>query len=217
MPDGPWKYDPNGFGTTDFLRLCRLVGGPPYIAANLRSLPARDFYQWVEYCNSPAGFDHACRHARRRRRSRAFNVGTGASATSRGVAAATSLRRNTLPSTALHGLGSPIRRRTGVHRLGPNGGDLGWTRRFFTKLIEKGERQSEPVVGMGAPSLFVERQPRRHDRLVRGKGDAVQFSTDEWYELLNEADRLDGLTTATSWCGWSTTSVANHTLTSAST
>jgi alpha-N-arabinofuranosidase len=26
-----------------------------------------------------------------------------------------------------------------------------------------------------------------------GKGDAVQFTVDEWYELLNEADRMDGL------------------------
>ena len=54
-PDGPSKYDTNHFGTVDFARFCRLVGSEPYFAANLRSLPARDFYQWVEYCNSPAG------------------------------------------------------------------------------------------------------------------------------------------------------------------
>src|SRR5260221_7794171 len=54
-PDGPAKYDPNTFGTNEFMRFCRLAGGTPYLAANLRSLPARDFYQWVEYCNSPAG------------------------------------------------------------------------------------------------------------------------------------------------------------------
>jgi alpha-N-arabinofuranosidase len=32
-----------------------LIGSQPYIAANVRSLPAESFYQWVEYCNSPAG------------------------------------------------------------------------------------------------------------------------------------------------------------------
>src|SRR5260221_13651543 len=53
-PDGPAKYDPNTFGTNEFMRFCRLAGGTPYLAANLRSLPARDFYQWGEYCNSPA-------------------------------------------------------------------------------------------------------------------------------------------------------------------
>src|SRR5919108_6448701 len=54
-PDGPWKYDSNQFGTDDFLRFCRLTGAEAYLAANLRSLTARDFYEWVEYCNSPPG------------------------------------------------------------------------------------------------------------------------------------------------------------------
>ena len=30
------------------------IGAEPYLAANLRSLPAKDFYEWVEYCNAPA-------------------------------------------------------------------------------------------------------------------------------------------------------------------
>jgi hypothetical protein len=54
-PDGPWKYDTNHFGTDEFLRFCQLAGAPPYLAVNLRSLTARDFYEWVDYCNSPAG------------------------------------------------------------------------------------------------------------------------------------------------------------------
>src|SRR6266550_3359511 len=54
-PDGPWKYDPNQFGTNEFARFCKLSGAQPYFAANLRSLPAKDTYEWVEYCNSPAG------------------------------------------------------------------------------------------------------------------------------------------------------------------
>ncbi|HKM81736.1 MAG TPA: hypothetical protein VJY15_12330, partial [Candidatus Acidoferrum sp.] len=49
------KYEPNRFGTNEFIRFCRLVGAQPYLAANLRSLPAEEFYHWVEYCNSPAG------------------------------------------------------------------------------------------------------------------------------------------------------------------
>ena len=49
------KYDPNQFGTDDFVRFCRLTGAEPYLAANLRSLPAEEFDHWVEYCNSPEG------------------------------------------------------------------------------------------------------------------------------------------------------------------
>jgi len=54
-PDGPQKYDPNEFGTNEFARFCRLAGAEPYFAANLRSLTPFDFYEWIEYCNSPAG------------------------------------------------------------------------------------------------------------------------------------------------------------------
>jgi alpha-N-arabinofuranosidase len=53
--NSPVKFEPNQFGTDDFARLCKLTGAEPYIAANLRSLPAYTFDQWVEYCNSPAG------------------------------------------------------------------------------------------------------------------------------------------------------------------
>ena len=54
VPGGPAKYDPNAFGTSEFMHFCRLVGAQPYLAANVRSLPAREFDQWIEYCNAPA-------------------------------------------------------------------------------------------------------------------------------------------------------------------
>jgi alpha-N-arabinofuranosidase len=49
------SYDPNQFGTDEFVRFCQLSGAEPYLAANVRSLNAYTFDQWVEYCNSPAG------------------------------------------------------------------------------------------------------------------------------------------------------------------
>src|SRR5579863_2761776 len=49
------RYDPNQFGTNEFVHFCNLIGSQPYLAANVRSLPAEEFYRWVEYCNSPAG------------------------------------------------------------------------------------------------------------------------------------------------------------------
>ena len=55
VPDGPQKWEPNAFGTSEFVRFCQLVGAQPYIAANVRSLPAISFAHWVEYCNAPAG------------------------------------------------------------------------------------------------------------------------------------------------------------------
>src|SRR4029078_7019243 len=49
------KFDPNQFGTDEFVRFCRLIKAEPYLAANVRGLSARDFDLWIEYCNSPAG------------------------------------------------------------------------------------------------------------------------------------------------------------------
>src|SRR5271156_5954174 len=49
------RYDPNEFGTNEFVHFCKLIGAEPYLAANLRSLSAEEFYRWIEYCNSPAG------------------------------------------------------------------------------------------------------------------------------------------------------------------
>jgi len=49
------RFEPNVFGTNEFAHFCKLVGAEPYLAANLRSLPAIEFQHWVEYCNSPEG------------------------------------------------------------------------------------------------------------------------------------------------------------------
>ena len=89
------RYDPNQFGTDEFVHFCRLTGGQPYLAANVRSLPAEEFYRWVEYCNSPAGFDYVGGDARcgRIHRSRSTSV-IGAWETNRGAVAETFCRRS---------------------------------------------------------------------------------------------------------------------------
>jgi alpha-N-arabinofuranosidase len=55
MPPGTNATEPNHFGTHEFMRLCRLVGGEPYLAANVGSGTPKEFYDWVNYCNAPAG------------------------------------------------------------------------------------------------------------------------------------------------------------------
>ena len=49
------RYETNQFGTNEFVHFCKLIGAQPYLAANVRSLSAEEFYRWVEYCNSPTG------------------------------------------------------------------------------------------------------------------------------------------------------------------
>jgi alpha-L-arabinofuranosidase len=195
-PDGPWKQDPNHFGTSEFMRFCRLAGGAPYLAANLRSLPPRDFYQWVEYCNAPAG-TNSLANARAAAGDRdPYNVrywgvgneswGCGGEFTPEEYA--TEFRRYVawVPRLGvdLAFIGS-----------GPNGGDLGWSRRFFTKLLEKGEGQLGRLWGWALHHYSWNTSRGATTDWFQGKGDAVKFSIDEWYELLNEGDRVEALIT----------------------
>jgi alpha-N-arabinofuranosidase len=48
------QEDSNEYGLHEFMATCRAIGCEPYLAADLRTLPARDFYQWIEYCNAPS-------------------------------------------------------------------------------------------------------------------------------------------------------------------
>ena len=69
----------------------------------------------------------------------------------------------------------------------------GTLRRFLTKLTEKGEGALGSLWGWALHHYSWNTSRGATTDWTAGKGDAVQFSTDEWYELLNEADRMDGL------------------------
>jgi len=55
MPEGVRATETNQFGIHEFMRLCRLVGAEPYVAANVGSGSPKEFHDWVSYCNAPAG------------------------------------------------------------------------------------------------------------------------------------------------------------------
>ncbi len=55
MPAGLQATETNQFGIHEFMRLCRLLGARPYVAANVGSGTPREFHDWVSYCNAPAG------------------------------------------------------------------------------------------------------------------------------------------------------------------
>lgn len=43
--------DDNSLGTHEFLRLCELIGAEPYLAGNMGSGSVQEMCDWVEYCN----------------------------------------------------------------------------------------------------------------------------------------------------------------------
>ena len=193
-PDGPWKYETNQFGTDDFLRFCKLTGAQPYLAANLRSLTARDFYEWVEYCNSPAGTTtladlRSVNGDRDPAKVRFWGIGNeswgcGGNFTPEEYAA--EYRRFT---AWVPGYGVEL----AFVGAGPNGGDLDWTRRFFTKLNER--RALGSMWGWAMHHYSWNVSGGRTNDWQKGKGDAVNYNEEEWYELLREADRMDSMIT----------------------
>jgi alpha-N-arabinofuranosidase len=183
-PDGPQKYDPNSFGTNEFARFCRLIGAQPYLAANLRSATARDFYEWVEYCNAPAGLTTLSDQRAAAGDAEPFGVrywgvgneswGCGGNFTPEEYAA--EFRRFT---AWVPDYGVPPR----FIGSGPSGGDLDWTRRFLARLVERDKGLLGSMYGWAMHYYCG----------TAGKGQAVDFTEDDWYELLEKAVRMEDL------------------------
>jgi alpha-N-arabinofuranosidase len=183
-PDGPWKYDSNHFGTNEFMRFCRLTESEPYFAVNLRSLPAKDFYEWVEYCNAPAGATtlsdlRASQGDREPYRVKFWGVGNeswGCGGNFTGAEYAVEYRRFIawVPRYGVELAFIPA---------GPSGGDVNWTRDFFSRLTERSRNILRSVYGWALHYYCG----------TTGKGNSLDFSDNEWYELLGRADRMDSL------------------------
>jgi alpha-L-arabinofuranosidase len=184
--DGPQRFDPNRFGTNEFIRFCRLAGAAPYIAANVRSLPARDLYQWIEYCNAPAGSTtladlRAANGDREPFGVRYWGVGNepwGCGGNFTPEEYATEFRRY---SAWVPKFGVPVK----FIAAGPNGGDREWTTRFFRALTARGQNALNDVYGWAL----------HYYAGSTGDRNAVQFTTDDWYDMLVRADRMESLVT----------------------
>jgi alpha-L-arabinofuranosidase len=194
------QQDSNQFGLHEFMRTCRAIGCKPYLAADLRSLPARDFYQEIEYCNAPAGdvtsnsAGKAVPNALAAQRaangdSAPFNVdlwgvgneswGCGGNLNPEEYAA--EFRRYTAwtPSYSR----TPLR----FVAVGPNGDDVDWTTRLFKALYSNPERRhlwglSVHYYTSGSPSKFA-------------AGDALNFNNDDYYDLLTRGSIMERVVT----------------------
>jgi alpha-N-arabinofuranosidase len=181
----PAKYDPNHFGTNEFIRFCRLVEAQPYLAVNVRSLPARAFFEWVEYCNSPAGSTTLAEQRAAGGDPEPFGVrywgvgneswGCGGNFTPEEYAA--EYRQFATWGVPDYGVNLAF------IGSGPSGRDLEWTRRFFLALDER--RDLRRMWGWAL-----------HHYTSAPNGEAVAFDDMAWYDLLASANRMESLITA---------------------
>jgi len=188
------RYDPNEFGTNEFAHFCKLIGSEPYLAANLRSLPAEEFYRWIEYCNSPAGSTSLAEIRAAGGFKDPFNVrfwgvgneswGCGGNFTAQEYAV--EFRRF---ATWVPRFGQEI----SFIGSGPNVDDWAWTRGFFEEIVRKGRGRLREVYGWALHHYAWNLSRGRTRDWVQGKGDALNFDSVDWYELLKEGDRMEGL------------------------
>lgn len=190
------RVEPNEFGTNEFMRFCQLVGAKPYFAANLRSLPAQDFYEWVEYANSPAGTTTLAEQRERGSMGSREPFGIefwGIGNESWGCGGnlmpdeyAQEFRRFTAAVTSYD---VPLK----FIGAGASSDDLNWTRVFFSRMREKGEDIFRKVYGWGIHHYSWNVSGGRSTDWNEAKGDALKFNTEQYFELLNEAAKIEKL------------------------
>lgn len=191
-PAGPWLFETNQFGTNEFARFCQLIGAQPYLAVNLRALPGKSFNDWVEYCNSPAGSTtlgdlRTAAGARHPFNVRFWGIGNeswgcGGNFTPEEYAAEYRRFTSWAPGNGVE---------LSFIGAGPSDGDLDWTRRFFAKLAER--RAFGSMWGWAVHHYSWNVSGGRTSDWKNGKGDAVNYPDEEWYELLREADQMDSI------------------------
>jgi len=190
------SFDPNQVGTNEFVHFCKLIGAEPYLAANVRTLPASAFEQWVEYCNSPAGSTTLADARAAAGYPDAFGVkywgvgneswGCGGEFTPQEYAEQFRRYATWLPAygDTLHLIAS-----------GPNSDDWDWTRGFLAEILLKGPGQLDSIYGLALHHYAWDMSRGKTTDWVAAKGDALKFDSVDWYELLRQGDRMEGLVT----------------------
>ncbi|MBZ5654354.1 MAG: alpha-L-arabinofuranosidase [Acidobacteriia bacterium] len=188
------KYEPNQFGTNEFVHFCKLIGSQPYLAANVRSLSAEDFYRWVEYCNSPAGTTTLAEMRAAAGYSEPYHVrfwgvgneswGCGGNFTAQEYAV--EFRRFT---TWVPRFGENL----AFIASGPNDDSWDWTRGFLEEIVRKGPGQLRSVYGLALHYYAWNLSRGRTRDWIEGKGDALKFDVVDWYELMREGQVMESL------------------------
>jgi alpha-N-arabinofuranosidase len=190
------RYDPNAVGTNEFVHFSKLIGAEPYLAANVRSLPASAFQQWVEYCNSPAASTTLADARAAAGYPDPFRVkywgvgneswGCGGEFTPQEYAV--EFRRY---STWLPTYGDSLN----LIASGPNTDEWSWTREFLEEVLRKGPGELRRIYGIALHHYAWNLSRGKTKEWVAGKGDALKFDAVDWYELLREGERMEGLVT----------------------
>jgi alpha-N-arabinofuranosidase len=179
------NVETNGFGTHEFIQLCRHLGAESYLAGNVGSGSPREMRDWLEYCN----FNGDSTLARRRAANgspqpfgvRLWGVGNENWGCGGNFCPESYAREFRRFATYLGPFGGV---QPYLIACGPDGNDVDWTRRFLTTY------GATPQHRYGASRLGA---IAAHYYCGTAGPSATEFNTNQWYELLDKATRMEDL------------------------
>jgi alpha-N-arabinofuranosidase len=74
---------------------------------------------------------------------------------------------------------------------GPNGNDIDWTHRFFEQIYSGHTYNNPSFTGWSVHHYASNLSRGRTTDWIASKGDALQFDSVDWYELLRECNRIE--------------------------
>jgi alpha-N-arabinofuranosidase len=193
---GPQIFEPNTFGTDEFMRFCKLTSAQPYLAANLRSLPALEFDHWVEYCNSPAGSTTLADMRKANGSSDPYGVrywgvgneswGCGGNFEPAEYASAFRRYTNWIPK-----FGVDLQ----LIAAGPNSDDSTWTQKFFEEIFTGDHPYRNPQFSGWSVHHYASNLSRGKimNNFHEAHGQALNFDVTDWYELMRETARVEDI------------------------
>jgi alpha-L-arabinofuranosidase len=189
-PAGPQKFEPNIFGTAEFMRFCQACGAFPYLAANVRSLTPLDFDHWVEYCNSPAGSTTLAKIRAGDGSSEPYGVtrwgigneSWGCGGDFKPQEYATEFRRFT---AWVPNYGLSLRLIASGPGASSSDPQVEWTQGVLEGLASKSKGVLERVYGLSL----------HYYCSTTGKGKSDSFTQNDWYQLLWQANIMESLIT----------------------
>ena len=191
-------FEPNEFGTDEFMRFCMLTSAEPYVAANLRSLPPLDFDHWVEYCNSPKGSTTLADMRAAGGYPDPFKVkywgvgneswGCGGNFAPEEYASDFRRYTNWIPK-----FGVDLQ----LIAAGPNSDDDSWTQKFFEEMFTGTHADRNPEFSGWSVHHYASNLSRGKIRnnFHEAHGQALNFDATDWYELMRETNRVEQIMT----------------------
>ncbi len=175
------RYEPNTIGTHEFVELCELIGAKPYFAMNVTSITPLDARDWMDYCLSPKGSTTLALEREKNGHPEPFDIpywgvgnenwGGGGNMTPEYYAGEYRKFATVMHNTVPRG------KHVDLIAGGANGGDTNWT----NKLAENVNFADYTLGGMS------------FHYYCGNAGDPVNFTEDEWYRQLRQADVMEEL------------------------